>query len=211
MPPNITFDIIGQRFGRLTAKTYTPGTGNKKGLWRCFCDCGGAASASLQDLRSGHTKSCGCFRAESVRYSNRTHGATANGKIEKEFMVWCTMRARCMNPKNSDYKFYGARGISVCKRWLKYVNFIADMGHRPSPLHTLERRDNNGGYKKSNCFWATRAQQAQNKRNVRLTMRLATRIRKLRDQGARISYVARSLGFPISTVGTVWYEIGWKQ
>lgn len=83
--------------------------------------------------------------------------------------IWRQMKARCLNPKNARYEGYGGRGITICDRWLKFENFREDMGEPPEGL-SLERRDNDAGYSKDNCYWATRAEQQANLRtNVRLT------------------------------------------
>lgn len=91
------------------------------------------------------------------------HGAYANGTEKPEHYVWRSMLARCNNPKDSSYFWYGARGITVCKRWLRYENFILDMGERPSPAHSLDRINNDKGYKPSNCRWASSSVQQKNK------------------------------------------------
>jgi len=91
------------------------------------------------------------------------HGAYSGGMEKPEHYVWRTMLTRCNNPTSQHYKYYGARGITVCKRWLKYENFIIDMGDRPTPKHSLERLNNNQGYKPSNCVWALASEQQRNK------------------------------------------------
>lgn len=88
-------------------------------------------------------------------------------KWTPEYGVWCTMRRRCDNPNVERYAQYGGRGIKVCERWHKFENFIADMGPRPSAKHSIERRDNDGDYEPSNCYWATVEQQVYNKQNTR--------------------------------------------
>lgn len=88
---------------------------------------------------------------------------SANTPISKTQACWYNMLARCTNPSNPQYKDYGARGITVASEWHHYPTFLADMGEMPEGL-TLERKDNNQGYNKSNCEWATRAVQASNRR-----------------------------------------------
>jgi len=81
-----------------------------------------------------------------------------------EYKAWEKMKYRCDSPACDAYKYYGARGITYCKRWEKFSNFIADMGVKPRPELTLERKNNNGNYHKRNCKWATRLEQVHNKR-----------------------------------------------
>lgn len=91
------------------------------------------------------------------------HGHNCVGKRSSEYCSWIHMIQRCENRNVINYKDYGGRGIKVCERWHDFRNFFADMGHRPEGL-TLERLDNDGNYEKSNCVWATRKEQAINKR-----------------------------------------------
>jgi hypothetical protein len=84
------------------------------------------------------------------------------------YRVWLAMTERCRNPNNRKFAIYGGRGIRVCERWLVFKNFLADMGERPSSMHTLERRDNNGNYEPGNVRWATYKEQARNTRTNRL-------------------------------------------
>lgn len=84
------------------------------------------------------------------------------------YQSWCLMKQRCLNKKAGAYKDYGGRGIKVCSRWLKFENFYADMGDRPSKKHSIDRIDNNGNYELKNCKWSTRKEQANNRRTNHL-------------------------------------------
>ena len=93
---------------------------------------------------------------------------TPDGRRVPEYRAWESMKARCSNPRDAAYAYYGGRGIRVCERWrASFAAFRADMGPRPSPGHSLERRDNNGPYCPETCYWATAVQQIRNRRNTR--------------------------------------------
>jgi hypothetical protein len=96
------------------------------------------------------------------------HGhAKKYGKTSKMYWTWCSMRKRCYNAKTPSYRNYGARGITVCERWMTFANFLADMGDKPEGL-SLERIDNDGNYEPGNCKWATPAEQNRNNRFTRM-------------------------------------------
>lgn len=100
---------------------------------------------------------------------NYRHGYKTAGKYSPEYSVWVNMRARCNNPKNTRFKTYGARGIKVCPRWEEdFLNFLSDVGRRPTPDHSIDRIDNNGNYEPGNVKWSTRKEQCRNRSTSRL-------------------------------------------
>ncbi len=154
-------DISGLRFGRLTAIERHEKTRDGKTTWWCICDCGTQRAFIGTLLRSGHTKSCGCFQVDETIRNHTTHGKSHTYMHR----LWTDIRNRCNNPRNKSYPFYGGRGIKVCERWeADYSNFVADLG-TPPPGMQIDRIDNDRDYGPDNCRWTTRAINCRNRRN----------------------------------------------
>lgn len=171
---------IGDTFGRLTVLSEAPRTWDSRRQWRCLCSCGTQLIVVAMSLKKGTTQSCGCLRIDDVRQRFTKHGAANKGKKLPEYCIWLGIKKRIFNSHDLSYTNYGGRGITMCLGWKdSFSTFFADTKARPSPKHTIERRDNNGHYScghcteciangwSANCYYATRQEQSVNKRNNR--------------------------------------------
>lgn len=150
----------GDTVGKLLILNVLDNYAGNRDYYYCLCECGEFKHIMAKDVHRGNTRSCGCLQRERARTCNTKHGM----RKSKIYGIWNAMKNRCSNKNCPAYMNYGGRGIEVCGRWLKFENFLADMGERPEGK-TLDRIDNDKGYSPGNCKWSTRTEQARNKRN----------------------------------------------
>ena len=119
----LIYDLRGQKYGKLTAiqsEVKVGKTGRKIYYWLCLCDCGNKKLIPRNNLKNGHTKSCGCLQKKytsQMGKKNTTHGDTTSGKINGLYSIWMRMKRRCYYPKDISYKYYGKKGITVCNSY----------------------------------------------------------------------------------------------
>jgi hypothetical protein len=182
-------DIAGRMFGRLVAIRFIAKHATTE-KWECACACGKMVIVRKNNLLSGNTSSCGCARPiPTVRA--RKHGFTAaDSPFRKTYFVWFQMIGRCTKTHYKSYPEYGGRGISVCRAWFSFENFVGDMGTAPLGL-SIERINNDGNYEPNNCRWATMKEQSRNKRPRRYHRRpehcVSTQLVSKGSEGAEIT------------------------
>lgn len=183
--------VIGRKFGRLLVVGESTAARTRDGKGRlspvrflCVCDCGSRSLVRADKLLGGHTLSCGCLAVE----RSTKHGRSGSPEYES----WREMRKRCNNQNHKWYHRYGGRGISVCRQWSSFEQFLCDMGKRPTAKHSVDRVDNDGDYTPENCRWATPIEQAHNTSRTHLI--------KYGGRVMCISEWSRYTGIPLSTL-----------
>ena len=189
-------DLTGRRFTRLEVIRLKETNNHKAKLWECLCDCGSFCNVFGYNLKSGHTKSCGCLDREKAKERTTKHGMYGT----QIYKIWAELQQRCFNTKHTFYKNYGGRGITVCDSWLKFENFYQDMGDVPEGCQ-IDRIDNNKGYYKKNCRWITPKENCRNRSsNVEITFNGKTQC---------IAAWEEELGFNHGTLWKRLYQYYW--
>jgi hypothetical protein len=198
-------DLVGRKFHRLSVIAHLSGR-KVASTWLCICDCGNEIEATGNNLKSGNTNSCGCWKRDQIRSAQKTHGMTSSA----EYHSWSGMNARCYNTKNPKYPNYGERGIRVCERWRAgdgaksgFECFFEDVGPRPSTRHSIDRINVDGDYDPSNVRWATTVQQNNNRRHHRMV--------RYKGEAMSISQAAKLAGMSIpGALAINRYDKGWS-
>lgn len=151
-------DAIGMRKGILTAIAREP-----KSRLRCQCDCGNIVVVHGSNFYRGDHTNCGCKISHNRKRASLRHGNNRFGERTKEYRAWAHIIGRCRNPEDTSYPRYGGRGITVHDEWAdSFDAFLRDVGQAPSPAHSIDRIDNDAGYRPGNVRWATQQEQALN-------------------------------------------------
>jgi hypothetical protein len=151
-------DMTGSVFGALTVTERERNLSDGTAVWRCVCECGEVRVIPGNSLRAGRNKSCGCLSPRFTSERTKKHGMS----LSRVYGIWLGMIARCSDSSvGKTRRLYYDKGIRVCERWMKFENFLEDMGV-PKKHQSIDRRDGKKGYELENCRWADRKTQANN-------------------------------------------------
>ncbi len=192
----------GNRFGNLTVINRVKKSGHTR--WECRCLCGQTAFLKPHNLIRQKFIKCPCLAAmKASGVFAVKHGCKRGHRGTSEYTAWSGMISRCHTKTNKAYRWYGAKGISVCPSWrTSFSQFLSDMGAKPSPAHSIDRINNNGNYEPGNCRWATRSQQQNNTSRNRVMI--------LNGVSMTLAQWAEKLGIRRNTISQRLY-CGWTE
>lgn len=159
--PKRRLQLTGRRFGRLRVVGRASPVGSQPVYWRCVCTCGAEKDVAADSLVRGNTLSCGCLRRQMTTVRFTEHGQARHGNRTPTYESYMAARTRCNDPKHSDYRLYGGRGIQFL--FTSFEQFVAEVGPRPRGK-TIDRINTNGHYEPGNVKWSTASEQQRNKR-----------------------------------------------
>lgn len=172
-------NLTSQKFERLTVESFAGRGKDGRLIWHCTCECGKEISVRGKDLKTGNTRSCGCYQADRFKERHTTHGGTHTPL----YVVWCAMKARCHRVTDKAYPRYGGRRIMVCQEWRdNFETFKSDMGKKPFSDSSIDRIDNDKGYSPDNCRWASPTVQ---RRNQRLSVKNTSGVNGVSPHGSK--------------------------
>jgi len=188
---------MGSRFGRLvvvdTAEWFVSGD-HRVPRYVCNCDCGGVRITRQDVLRKGNANSCGCLHIK--------HGNSVGGRVSGAYGSWAAMKARCLSESCKAFRFYGAKGIKICDRWMDFANFLEDMGEKPNGW-AIDRIDPKGNYEPGNCRWLSISENSRRAVTKVVTEGVAADIKTRFLTGQKQSAIARSVGHSRALVSAV--------
>jgi hypothetical protein len=190
-------DLTGKQIGKWSVGKSIRHKIHGYKMYTCTCKCGTVKDVKHSHLASNKTHSCGC--------SWTKHGMARSN----EYRVWDSMIRRCHSETHKAYKNYGARGIEVCDKWRKFDGFFEDMGIQPKNM-TLERINNELGYSKDNCKWATVTEQARNRRSTKLNIDQVKTIKEMIANGFTQKNIAECFGVSRGNIGHIAQNATWR-
>lgn len=215
--------LVGNKYGRLTVTEFSHYDSRDCAHWKCLCECGNYKAIRGDRIKDGRAQSCGCRQKEiiaNVGHNNKIHGFCGTDL----YTIWGLIIQRCENPSNPNYPEYGARGIKVCSGIRASVEgLIKAIGERPDRSFSVDRKDNNKGYecgicaeciaekKEKNIRWATRSEQARNKRSTIMVEVDGVRVPLIewcekRGIDHKIARSRLAIGWPLDRLGNPKHE-----